>query len=187
MSRITPASVPVNGGKDLALTSCMTLHLFRTFSLGLGIATVFSLNGIGSTGETGANSQNDRTTQDSRPNAPLTVTGCLQRDGHTFIVTRRNEPAQKNAGSTGNGAAVEREQLRAAANAYRISPAERMDLDKMVGKEVRVSGTLAKSADLPSASASDKREDIYKGNLAEIKATAVSIVAESCGGRAAPE
>src|SRR4051794_5204718 len=78
--------------------------------------------------------QNDRGTQSARSNTPLTVTGCLQRDGRTFIVTRKNEPAQKNAGSTGNGGAVEREQLRAAANAYRVSPAERMDLDKMVGK-----------------------------------------------------
>jgi len=126
--------------------------------------------------------QNDRARQESRSNAPITVTGCLQRDGRTFIVTHQKEPAQKNSGSTGNGAAVEREQIRSAANAYRVSPAERMDLGKMVGKQIQVSGTIVKTADLPPATrSSDKREDIGKGDLAEIKATAVSIIGYSCG------
>jgi hypothetical protein len=128
--------------------------------------------------------QNDRGARYDRTAAPFTVTGCLQRDGRTFIVTHLNEPAQKNAGATGNAAAVEREQIRSAANAYRVSPTERMDLAKMVGKQVRVSGTMERSADLPRATGSaDRRKDIDKGDLAEIKASAVTLVAENCGVR----
>src|SRR6185503_7470129 len=61
--------------------------------------------------------QNDRDTV-----TPITLTGCLQKDGPTFIVTRINEPSQKNVGTSGDGSAVEHEQRRAAANAYRVEP-----------------------------------------------------------------
>jgi hypothetical protein len=165
----------------------MMLHFFRTALVALVVATFAAAIAAVKTSATTLDSptaQDARTAPGSTPNAPLTITGCLQRDGRTFIVTRLNEPAQKNAGSTGNGAAVEREQIRSAANAYRITPAERMDLDKMVGKQVRVSGTVDHRADLPRATGSaDQRKDIDKGDLAEIKATAVSIVGESCGAR----
>jgi len=167
----------------------MIQQLLKTTFVGLAVTILGGSSAAGGTalalGSGGAAAQKDRASQDNHPNTPLTITGCLQRDGRTFIVTRRNEPAQKNAGSTGDGAAVEREQLRSAASAYRISPADRMDLERMVGKQVQVNGTIVKAADLPPAGdASDKREDIGKGNLAEIKATAVSVVADSCGGRA---
>jgi len=135
-------------------------------------------------------------TQNASSNAPLTVTGCLQQgDRNTYVVTRLNEPAQKNAGSSGNGAAVEQEQLRAAANAYRIEPTGKLALETMVGKQVRVSGTLDEIADLPPASGSgsnssgstgsnNRKESIDTGNLAKLNATSVSVVAESCGGSA---
>jgi len=134
--------------------------------------------------------------QNATSDAPLTVTGCLQQGGrNTYVVTRLNEPAQKNAGSAGNGAAVEREQLRAAANAYRIEPKGKLELETMVGKQVRVSGTLDEIADLPPASGSgssgsgsagsnDRKESIDTGNLAKLNATSASVVAENCGGSA---
>jgi hypothetical protein len=160
---------------------------FKTTIVGFTIATLASVVGtIGSSAKTLSSSrqaQTDRTPANSSSNAPISITGCLQQDGRTFIVTHLNEPAEKNAGSTGNGAAVEREQIRSAANAYRISPAERMDLGKMVGKQVRVNGTVDQRADLPRATdPSAPRKDIDKGDLAEIKATAVTVIADSCGG-----
>jgi hypothetical protein len=163
-----------------------------------------------------AHSRTDQAADVNRNEArqtPITVTGCLQQgDGHTYILTRLNEPAQKSVGTSGTPAAVEREQLREAANAYRIDPSGDVKLDDMVGKQIRVSGTLAERADLPkpeaSASTNENRDqrattgsvddnankrarantdraDIKEGDLAKIDATSVSVVNEACGPGAA--
>jgi hypothetical protein len=121
---------------------------------------------------------------------PITVTGCLQHDGGTYIVTRLNEPSQKGVGTTGSSAAVEHEQLREAANAYRVDPKQDTDLDKMVGKQVSVSGTVENKGDLPKASgtsgqsATNDRPDIGRSDLAKISAETVSVVSDNCGGSA---
>ena len=124
----------------------------------------------------------------------ITVTGCLQKEGAlmtTYIVTGVNEPSQKGIGTAGNGT-VEREQLRAAANAYRVDPKEDLDMDAMVGKQVRVSGIIAKRADLPAASVTTpnspddakngSREKIDTGDLAKIDEASITVVSGSCGG-----
>jgi len=126
---------------------------------------------------------------------PITVTGCLQKEGAlmtTYIVTGVNEPSEKGIGTTGTPAAVEREQLRAAANAYRVDPKEDVDMDAMVGKQVRVSGIMARRADLPSPrvatpnSPDDAKnrsmEKIDTGDLAKIDEASITVVSSSCGG-----
>ena len=132
-------------------------------------------------------------------NTPITVTGCLQKAGAlmtTYIVTGVNEPSQQGIGTTGTGAAVEREQLRAAANAYRVDPKDDLDMDAMVGKQVRVSGMIAKRADLPDAPATapnqaepdtknpQTMEKIDPGDLAKIDEASITVVSGSCGGHA---
>src|SRR5690242_10804090 len=65
-------------------------------------------------------------------NSPIEVTGCLQKEGGlttTYIVTGVNEPSQKGVGTTGSGAAVEREQLRSAENSYRVETKDKVDMD----------------------------------------------------------
>jgi len=165
----------------------MMLQLFKTTAIAFAMTTVACGNGTtasnNKTPDSSLAATNNRAAQDTRLDTAVSVTGCLQQDGRTFIVTHRNEPAQKNAGSVGNGTAVEREQLRSAANAYRLSPAKGVDLDKLVGKQVQVSGTIDKPATLPGAAGSSaQREDIGKGDLAEIKTDAVTVVADNCGG-----
>ena len=128
---------------------------------------------------------------------PITVTGCLQKAGAlmtTYIVTGVNEPSDKGIGTTGSPAAVEREQLRAAANAYRVDPKENVDMDAMVGKQVRVSGIMARRADLPSPrvatpnSPDDAKnrsmEKIDTGDLAKIDEASITVMSGSCGGHA---
>jgi hypothetical protein len=121
---------------------------------------------------------------------PITVTGCLQHDGGTYIVTRLNEPSEKGVGTSGSAAAVEHEQRREAANAYRVDPKQDTDLDKMVGKQVSVSGTIEDKASLPQPSgtsgqsAANDRPDIGRSDLAKISAETVSVVAANCGGAA---
>ena len=112
----------------------------------------------------------------------------------TYIVTGVNEPSDKGIGTTGSPAAVEREQLRAAANAYRVDPKEDVDMDAMVGKQVRVSGIIAKRADLPAPSVTtpnspddaknSSREKIDTGDLAKIDEASITVVSSSCGGHA---
>lgn len=132
-------------------------------------------------------------------NSPIEVTGCLQKEGGlttTYIVTGVNEPSQKGVGTTGSGAAVEREQLRSAENSYRVETKDKVDMDSMVGKQVRVSGVMARRADLPDmpAGAPDRTgtagneprtmEKIDKGDLAKIDDASIAVVADNCGGHA---
>jgi hypothetical protein len=159
-----------------------------------------------------ANGTADRTAAETRRDEPrpqpINVTGCLQQgSGHTYVLTRLNEPSQKSVGTSGSPAAVEREQLREAANAYRIDPQGDVKLDDMIGKQIRVSGMLADRADLPKpesigsaapnrderatsgAAASDAnrnrdRADLRQGDLAKIDATSVTVVADACGDKA---
>jgi hypothetical protein len=174
-----------------------------------------SSNGGNVNSNADANGTADRTAADTKRDEPrqqpITVTGCLQQgSGHTYILTRLNEPSQKSVGTTGTPAAVEREQLREAANAYRIDPQGDVKLDDMIGKQIRVSGMLADRADLPkpeangtaagsrderatsgaasndanrSAAAANRndRADISQGDLAKIDATSASIVKDVCG------
>jgi hypothetical protein len=141
------------------------------------------------------------TTQTAAPadqqavNSPITVTGCLQKAGGlttTYIVTRMNEPSQKGIGTAGNGTAVEREQLREAENSYRVSPRDKVDMESMLGKQVRVTGTIAKRADLPEPSTATsgkneakEMEKIDKGDLAKIEDATISVVSNDCGGHEA--
>src|SRR5215203_1693731 len=83
-------------------------------------------------GEAGASANRDATRSETAA-TPITVAGCLQKgDGSNFILTRINEPSQavgtagandRSAGA-GSPGTVEREQLRSAAGAYRIDPAD---------------------------------------------------------------
>jgi len=131
--------------------------------------------------------------------AAITVTGCLQKgSGADFILTRINEPAQS-VGTTGGtqsasapasdtSGVVQREQLRSAANAYRVDAERGVDLNDLVGKEVRVVGTigdnadLPKATDLPSTNGDSKPAAIEDGDLARIAATSVSQTAAMCSG-----
>jgi hypothetical protein len=141
---------------------------------------------------------------------PITLTGCLQQDGRTYIVTHLNEPSREGVGTTGSGAAVEREQLRQAANAYRVESKDQSNWDNMIGKQVRVSGSVDKPADLPAptgsaATGSERpsatagspaagigtagsamagaRENLDKGDLARIAVESMTVVSENCGGK----
>src|SRR4051812_2071736 len=152
-------------------------------------------------GETATNRSADRldqssTDRGSAASAAMTVVGCLQKgDGRSFILTRVNEPSHSSVGTSGSPGTVEREQVRQAANAYRIDPAGDVKMDDLVGKQVRVIGTMADAADLSkttgsySTNPSDNtarsdanagRQEIKGGDLAKLKATSVSMVAEAC-------
>jgi hypothetical protein len=189
-------------GRHLAYFPCMTKHIITSTITAVALATVCACNKDNRDNTNAMPPANQTPITQSAPpadqqavNSPITVTGCLQKKGGlttTFIVTGINEPSQKGIGTTGNGTAVEREQLREAENSYRVSPKDNVDMDSMVGKQVRVSGVIAKRADLPepATATSGKKEakemeKISKGDLAKIDDATISVVSDNCGGHEA--
>jgi hypothetical protein len=122
--------------------------------------------------------------------ASITVAGCLQKgNGNTFILTRVNEPAQS-VGTGGNRDArvVEREQRRAAAGSYRVDPPADSHADGLVGKEVKIVGTVRENADLPrpGTDARAKPADINESDLTRISATSITMTRDVCQGGESP-
>jgi len=142
---------------------------------------------------------------DGRRNEAVTLEGCLQQDSGTFsrgyLLTMVNEPSMVGtAGSvTATGSAVEREQMQMAATTYRIDPKGDLELKNMLGKRVRVSGTVTEQPQLPNgngaigsdsdqqrpnrdAAQRDRKTEIKTGDLAKVDVTSAAIVGEACGG-----
>jgi hypothetical protein len=135
---------------------------------------------------------------------PITLTGCLQKgDGSAYILTELSEPSAGKA-SPADANKVEREQINAAEHAYRLSAAKDTnddDWDKLVGKKVKVEGTLAKRADIDDhnkvgttgnssdlnradtkANSNDRdRVKIKEGDLAQVDVNSLQQVANACG------
>jgi hypothetical protein len=188
-------------GRRLAYLHGMTKHIMTSTIAAVALATVCACNSDNRDNTNAIPPANQTPTAQSAPpaeqavNSPITVTGCLQKEGGlmtTYIVTRMNEPSQTGIGTTGNGTAVEREQLREAENSYRVSPKDSVDMDSMVGKQVRVSGVIAKRADLPEPTTATagknevkEMETIDKGDLAKIDDATISVVSDNCDGHPA--
>ena len=146
----------------------------------------------------------------------VNLTGCLQKgDSGSYILTEVNRPTAGSvpSGENPNGNKVEKEQLQAAQHAYRLSADNNNDLDKMIGAQVRVEGTVAQPSDLKASTAdrsSDQsvgtsgsrdrdnanngktannrdREKIDESNLAKVNVASIEKVSDGCehGGRAA--
>lgn len=120
----------------------------------------------------------------------MTVTGCLQEAGNgTYLLTRVNStpPVPKTVGTSGASNAIERDQVRDAENSYRISPAKGIALPALLGKEVRVTGTLAAKGELPAMPAVNQAPaalpNITPHELSRIDASAVAFISDECGNR----
>ena len=124
---------------------------------------------------------------------PITLTGCLQKgDGAvrtdyilTEVKTTRASVGTSGAAANPKSDAVGQEQMRQAEHAYRLD-GDRDDLDKLVGKQVRVSGTIEKRSDLNDHNANGTvkdrdREKISDSDLAELKVASVSSIPGACG------
>lgn len=118
--------------------------------------------------------------------APINLTGCLQKDPGvmtTFILTQASEPTRSvgTSGTTADEALVEQERLRAAKHAYRLD-GDKDQLDALVGKQVKVSGTVAEKSDLSGKTAdADHRLDLDAGDLAKVDVVTIAALGNSCG------
>ncbi|PYR28446.1 MAG: hypothetical protein DMF98_02875 [Acidobacteria bacterium] len=134
---------------------------------------------------------------------PIDVTGCLQKADGSYVLTEINKPNPNAAPTTkkGDGSVVEREQMHAAQHAYRLTAEKDDDLEKLVGKQVKVSGTLTEASDLTArddrrandlsvgtSGNQDKNHDrkpdrarIRTGDLASVDVTSIQPTAGGCG------
>jgi len=175
----------------------MTKHIMTSTITAVALATVCACHKDNRDNTNAMPPANQTPTTQSAPpsdqqaiNSPITVTGCLQKEGGlmtSYIVTGMNQSSQNGIGTTGNGNAVEREDLREAENSFRVSPKDNVDMDSMVGKQVRVSGVIAKRADLPEPSTAtsgkdqaNEMEKIDKGDLAKIDDATITVLSDTC-------
>jgi hypothetical protein len=74
--------------------------------------------------------------------------------------------------------------MREAKHAYRLD-GDRDELNSMVGKQVRVDGTVVDNSDLNKVArenrANDKPLDLDTGDLAKVDVKTISRVSDSCG------
>lgn len=83
--------------------------------------------------------------------------GCVHRGGgmlsNELLLTMVSEPSGS-AGTSGSitktGSAVEREQMRVAARTFRLRATGPVELDPLVGKQVRLTATIGEAADVPN-------------------------------------
>lgn len=124
--------------------------------------------------------------------APINLTGCLQKEGGlttTYILTQVNEPT-RSVGTSGSSAAnVDRERMREAKHSYRLSGDDDQMKD-LVGKQVKVEGTIAENSDLNKAQdrAKDNRDshaNIDSSDLAKVDVKSIAQVSDACGNDAA--
>jgi hypothetical protein len=186
-------------GRPLAYFQGMTKHIVTSTITAVALAAVCACHKDNRDNTNAMPPANQTPTTQNAPsvdqqalNSPITVTGCLQKEGGlmtTYIVTGVNASSQNSIGTAGNGTAVEREQLREAEDSFRVSPKDNVDMDSMVGKQVRVTGVIAKRADLPEPSTATSGKDeakemekIDKGDLAKIDDATISVVADNCDG-----
>jgi hypothetical protein len=140
---------------------------------------------------------------------PIDLTGCLQKTDGSFVLTEISRPNPNAAptGKKGDDSVVEREQVHAAQHAYRLSADKDDDLEKLVGRQVRVHGTVMEKSDLiagderrgndltvGTSGSQDKnrpsdrksRAKIDAGDLARVDVESIEKVAEGCGGKHQP-
>ena len=124
--------------------------------------------------------------------ARINLTGCLQKGGgltSSYVLTQVNEPT-RSVGTSGSSQpdVVKQEQMREAKHSYRLDGNDDQ-LGSLVGKQVRVEGTVAENSDLNKRAAEDRKDadkpaDIDTGDLAKVKVNSISAVSDVCGNSA---
>ena len=124
-------------------------------------------------------------------NQSVTLTGCLLRgDGRNdFILTKANQPVGTSGAASGAGS-VEQKTIDAASRSYRLN-GDNDELDKLVGHQIRVSGTLAdrgnlnppqqgSSAERGTSGTTNKDRELSESDLAKMDVKSVESIADSC-------
>jgi hypothetical protein len=178
-------------GPQLLLATC---GLAAALAAACGNHTDRSAANVGNRPAAGA----PAATMSSQDKKPIDLTGCLQRSGRSYVITQIDMPGPAAApiDKKGDGSLVERDQVAADRHAYRLNAANRNDLDKLVGKQVKVSGTVTERPNLVvpedrrgndlkvgTSGVQDRehdRWDINAGDLAKVDVESIQQVAAGC-------
>ena len=167
----------------------------RTVVAGCGLAIVLTGAACNRNDAAEVDRDTDRLAADTAKDrghegAPITITGCLQRGSgmSTYILTQVNSPSDTPVATTGkdaSGAPVQREQMREATHSYALDGSDKDAMRDLVGKQVRVNGTIDEASELHKEAAENKDRrgglDIDAGDLAKIKVQGIVQVADECG------
>ena len=170
----------------------------KAFITGCGLAVAMSAAACNRDEAAAVDRDTDRLAADTarergHEGAPITLNGCLQRGSglNNYILTQVNQPAETpvaTAGKESSGAAVQREQMREAKHAYELEGDDTDAMRNLVGKQVRVTGTIAETSELrreatETRTAGARREglDIDTGDLAKVNVQGIVQVADVCG------
>jgi hypothetical protein len=128
---------------------------------------------------------------------PIDLTGCLQKLSGSYLLTYTNRvPGATATDSQENNTAVERGPS-SVRQAYRLSARDKTSFEKLVGKQVKVSGTVTETADLiarderrgndlvmvGTSGVQDQEPDrsrIKPGDLAKVDVASIHQVGEGC-------
>ncbi len=159
----------------------------------LGLATVACNRSNQTSSNQVAPAPQPATNQAAAPtNQPVSLIGCLQEAHGSYILTRVNEPAHPDSS---NPSVVAQERLKAAEQAYRLDARDTHTLSKLLGKRVRIEGTVSKASDLVARNGGDLAtgtsgraataagRTIKASDLAKVDVTSAQKVANQCGSR----
>jgi hypothetical protein len=161
-----------------------------------GFAAVIAAAGCGDR-NVNRTAANGTAADENNARPSLTVTGCLQKGslGSDYILTEVNH-SRTGVGTSGSttpaaGDAVGQEQMREATRAYRLA-GESDTLEPLVGKQVRVNGTVERRSKLNEHNADGTlkerdRTKIDDDDLASLHVASIDRVADSCGGGASKQ
>jgi hypothetical protein len=138
----------------------------------------------------------------------VSLDGCVQKGAgmlsNDYLLTTLNEPPGMTGTSgsvTRTGSSVEREQMRMASQMYRLESMADVKLDDMVGKQVRVTGVIAKASNVPNGNGAigsdqdtqrpnrdqsdrnDRNPRITTADLARFDVSSATVINQSCGAR----
>jgi hypothetical protein len=134
----------------------------------------------------------------SQETRPIDLTGCLQKLSDSYLLTDTNRvPGMTASDSQENNTALERGPSNVR-QAYRLSARDKMTFEKLVGKQVKVSGTVTQTADqiarderrgndlvmVGTSGVQDQEPDrsrVKPGDLAKVDVASIQQVGEGCG------
>ena len=144
--------------------------------------------------------ENKPLSMSSQERKPIDLTGCLQKLSGSYLILDINRgspgtPATDKQGDDSTLAARERSNVR---QAYHLRAGDKNSLEKLVGKQVKVSGTVTESADqiarderrgndlvmVGTSGVQDSEADrtrIKPGDLARVDVASIQQVGEGCG------
>jgi hypothetical protein len=131
---------------------------------------------------------------------PVDLTGCLQKLSGSYLLTEtnRSSPEKDAVGMQGEHGSLGGARL-SVPHAYRLSASDKDRLEKLVGKKVKVSGSVTETSDpvaredrrfndlvmVGTSGVQDNETDrpaIKPGSLSKVDVASIQQVGEGCGG-----